>query len=289
MAPQTSEQANVETPEPRQPATMSTTLTSREVSARFVGRSLYLANLDRSHAFRDLLRERFERVANAFAPQTMARRNDAVIGAPLSRMFEERKLAFIHIPKCAGTSVSFALYGTQAPHVSVQDLRRFYPHQSAGWQRFAVVRDPMERFVSAANFVAAGGIHPATARFRDLYLEDASDLNKFVRRSLNHYAESPLSDVLFRPQTSFLLLENGDLDVDWLLDYRALGVGLKAVVGNQVDLPRLNAGDKKVFHLSMLDNSSLDILNKVFRDDITLYQLVREATQQHGCAGLKLS
>lgn len=64
---------------------------------------------------------------------------------------------FIHVPKNAGTSISKAVYGKQLSHWTLrdyisyqEDLPRIYPF-------FAILRDPVDRFLSAYTFLSKNG------------------------------------------------------------------------------------------------------------------------------------
>ena len=58
---------------------------------------------------------------------------------------------FIHIPKNGGSSFSSKFYGKNLGHLRAQDI------DVTGNVKFAFVRDPLERFVSAHNFLSGGG------------------------------------------------------------------------------------------------------------------------------------
>jgi hypothetical protein len=84
---------------------------------------------------------------------------------------DEHRLAFVHIPKCAGVSVKQPLRAidstngyfsriadhpvlgrTHYAHIPLNDLAEFFPDEWAkvrSYRSFAVVRDPTERFVSS--------------------------------------------------------------------------------------------------------------------------------------------
>jgi hypothetical protein len=97
----------------------------------------------------------------------------ASVGRGLGRRIDPAVRAsstlFIHIPKNAGTSIATAIYGHSPGHKTAL----FYSVAAgglAGWEHtFAVLRDPVERFLSAYWFIQRNGtaeiaIQPGFAR-----------------------------------------------------------------------------------------------------------------------------
>lgn len=67
----------------------------------------------------------------------------------MSLIIPERKLIFLHIPKCAGQSVEKALgFKHQHRHHKRNDL----PENWFEYLRFTFVRHPLSRFLSACNY-----------------------------------------------------------------------------------------------------------------------------------------
>lgn len=67
----------------------------------------------------------------------------------MSLIIPERKLIFLHIPKCAGQSVEKALgFKHQHRHHKCNDL----PKNWCDYLRFTFVRHPLSRFLSACNY-----------------------------------------------------------------------------------------------------------------------------------------
>ncbi|WP_227003284.1 sulfotransferase family 2 domain-containing protein [Kozakia baliensis] len=125
---------------------------------------------------------------------------------------------FIHVPKNAGTSISQQLYGRSMRH----ETARYYFHvapdlKNPAVSRFAIWRDPVERFLSAYDFARTGGAGLATLhpRFRPLYRQFRS-----VDDALDHIeqAKSPYElDHVFRPQSWYVCDWNNRLLVDQLI------------------------------------------------------------------------
>ena len=124
---------------------------------------------------------------------------------------------FIHIPKNAGTSVSWALYGGPATHRSVRLYEFAAPDLAARSYKFAVLRDPVERFLSAFDFVLNGGgehvpvIERSLRRLRRVRSVD--DYLDYLEKRRSNWIDI---DNVGRPQTWFLTDRSGRIAVDAL-------------------------------------------------------------------------
>lgn len=205
------------------------------------------------------------------APRAMARRSDRRVGVPLSKKFTELGIAFIHIPKNAGTSIAFELYGFQVPHLPAWTLRDYYPQQFHVWTKFAVVRDPVDRFLSSTNYLLAGGINKFGVDAGRRIEKEFADLNHFVRSFLDNPDNSMIRDHHYRPQVGYVLDETGSPIVDWLVRYDQLSNGLRLIIPNCSSLPRLNVTQSQRYSRSDLTTDSLETLRYVYRADFELW------------------
>src|ERR1700744_4914043 len=64
---------------------------------------------------------------------------------------------FVHIARNGGTSISSALYGETIGHFTVEFFHKIATAANINITTFAVLRDPVDRCVSAFNFISAGG------------------------------------------------------------------------------------------------------------------------------------
>ena len=88
----------------------------------------------------------------------------------------DKKILFVHIPKCAGVSLAMALEKKvpiirHGPHFKCKDL--FGPNgrlDKEEYYVFTFVRNPWERLVSTFFYIMKGGRAEIDARRRDLYL-----------------------------------------------------------------------------------------------------------------------
>jgi hypothetical protein len=132
------------------------------------------------------------------------------------------RLLFIHVPKNAGTSICDRLYGAQMKHCSALYYARVAPDLLA-LPSFALVRDPVDRFLSAFRYARAGGTRHRTISepFRGRYGSFRS-----IDDAIEHLASarSPFDvDHVFRPQSWYLLDARGRPAVDRLIPYERIG------------------------------------------------------------------
>jgi len=158
--------------------------------------------------------------------------------------FDETGVLQIHVPKAAGTSISYALYGGNIGHRSAQEYvrisrRRFHRHFTFGF-----VRNPWDRAVSAYEFARQGGtewVRPSD----DPVFGSAlfADFSTFVTEWLVH-ADLRRADVVFRPQTDFLCDDSGTVLVDHVGRTESLPADLAPVeeaLGASLQLDHLNS------------------------------------------------
>ena len=72
--------------------------------------------------------------------------------------FRRAGVAFVHVPRAAGLSISRTLYNRDIFHFSASQMRRVLPADVLNLPRFAIVRNPWDRTVSAYHFATQGGV-----------------------------------------------------------------------------------------------------------------------------------
>ncbi|GBQ84912.1 hypothetical protein AA13595_1532 [Gluconacetobacter johannae DSM 13595] len=157
-----------------------------------------------------------------------------------------RGVLFIHVPKNAGTSVSVALYGRELRHESMRSYLHAAPDLARVLPSFAILRDPVDRFVSAFTFARyGGGAHRLVAApFRALYMgfKSLDDALTHVERARSPYQ----MDHFFRPQSWYVTDRNGRVAVDHLISLHDLGQVARIIPGlEDVHFPFLNAGPRQ--------------------------------------------
>jgi hypothetical protein len=166
---------------------------------------------------------------------------------------ERTGAVFVHIPKCAGKAVVTSLYGIGEHdwfgHAPIEFYRSVLgPAAFSRAFKFAVMRDPVARCLSAYLFARRGGFGRRWQQGLAPRLA-GTDFAQFVTGGL--LEELAQDDLVFGPQCRFLQLRDGSLGVDRVYDlsgfagqFRALPVKWTA----SPELKKVNAapeGDRQ--------------------------------------------
>ena len=176
------------------------------------------------------------------------------------RVFDRIGAIFVHVPKNAGTSVEVCLSGKHtlcSQHFTAHELKAQHPKRWRELPTFAIFRDPVERFISAYNYLFNGGNGGLSDSFAskmlqaisfDDFLDElyiASGQQYHVRDDCIHDAASHKDasvydsyevtvkpswkalPIHFWPQSTFLCdHETGDVMVDHLFHIKQLNDGI---------------------------------------------------------------
>ncbi|MEQ1498197.1 MAG: sulfotransferase family 2 domain-containing protein [Novosphingobium sp.] len=223
------------------------------------------------HTFIDMVRTRAVRAlpAQLVAQVRKYRRRelmDAYLGAGL---------VFLHVPRTAGTSISSALYGMQVNHFPVREMLPLMSDLLLALPRFAIVRNPWDRAVSAWSFARNGGgtdgkvILRSPLRYRG---PEFQTFEQFVHDWLSQKALGQF-DGIFRPQADFLLDQNGKLPLDHLGRFEnlpATEAWLNQHNPAMRAIPHFNAAVREPYR-NHYTPASRDAVAKVYARDIELF------------------
>lgn len=109
---------------------------------------------------------------------------------------------FLHIPKTGGITVSRYVYGKEVMHIRQSAVEKsFFFIKEV---RFvAIMRDPIQRFISAANFIRTGGTVDRAVDHYDYYNAIDWDDLESIFGSIEFRQWSDI-DPVFRPQSFYL-------------------------------------------------------------------------------------
>lgn len=160
--------------------------------------------------------------------------------------FAQRSCLFIHVPKCAGSSVCTALFdGWRPGHLPLYWYEQQYPEEFAASFKFAFVRDPLERAYSAYAFLRGNTLGRRDEAAQKL-VSHYRDFDDFVGRWL--HPETIHRQMHFAPQMDFLTDSTGHLALDFIGHQEHLDRDFARVcehLGQAAPLPHVNGSQQR--------------------------------------------
>ncbi len=153
---------------------------------------------------------------------SIPRRNQLrrLVGRPpeedfLSAFERQHRCIFFHLPKTAGITISETILGGfHTNHRIYRRCAKADPVSVAKFWKFCILRDPVDRFISAYRFLAAGGISPQDRIFQEANAAAFASFERF----LQVFQDDPVlhNYVHFRPQAAFVCDDQGRLRMDFV-------------------------------------------------------------------------
>lgn len=185
-----------------------------------------------------------------------------------------QKTVFIHIPKNGGTSM-YNTFGMDHPpetHCPVVGYREADPERWAGAFKFAFVRNPWDRFVSAFHYLKRKPLSEDDRLWAEQVLSECEDFDAFMTRL--RASRTFLGTVMmwrhFAPQWWYVTDEAGDMQVDHFGRFEdfAKEVG---VIGDKLGIETEMVHENKVARAHYSDfytPDSVDFVGRLYKGDI---------------------
>lgn len=186
--------------------------------------------------------------------------------------FVRHSCIFIHIPKCAGSSIKDALFpGRTHGHMPLwfyeQNFQEFYARAF----KFAFVRDPLDRAYSAYRYLRSDLLEVERDVAAHRLAKKYDGFEAFVRHWLCE--ETAQRQIHFVPQWQFLCDSLGDIGVDFIGRQEDLAGAFAQVcqrLGVKSALPVVNAGTVPALE-SQFSTATVDRIRRVYARDYELF------------------
>ena len=134
---------------------------------------------------------------------------------PWSERNDKYRCIFVHVPRTGGTSVASALFGGGLWHPLLEEFYAYDAERAAQYFKFAFVRNPWDRFVSAFHLLKFKDVPQPNRKWADKWLGDIDDIGAFFERLRNpFFRRVVLSWVHFLPQYLYVTYD-GRLALDY--------------------------------------------------------------------------
>ena len=195
--------------------------------------------------------------------------------------WREAGVVFVHVPRAAGTSVTTTLYGQFLGHFTASQIAEKCEADVVALPRFAIVRNPWDRLVSAYEFARAGegrgGPQSVTVADPAQYRIPAFDsFERFVEEWLAPATDRGAIDRLdgiFRTQSYYVNGPDGALLVDHCGRLEAMAETeewLSQTLGRRIEFPRHNASPRDATE-SYYTPALRETVRRIYADDIKAF------------------
>jgi len=184
---------------------------------------------------------------------------------------DEHRCVFLHVPKCAGSSVAHALFGGGVGHLPATYYQLADPDKYRRYYKFTFVRNPWDRLYSAYNYLLAGG---AASRDGDWsnFIGGFASFDDFVRSWVT--AENIERQLHLIPQYRYLTNRFGVIDLDFIGRFENLAadfVTVAAALKTPVTLPHINRSDRVSSYRKAYTPETRAIAAAAYHRDIELF------------------
>lgn len=184
------------------------------------------------------------------------------------------KCIFVHIPKNAGISVSYTLFGnTGGSHRKIKDyMKIFSPNTFKKYYKFTFVRNPWDRLVSTYFFLKNGGLTEKDKIWADANLATYKSFKDFVENWLNE--ENIKKSLHFQQQYVFLENEKGMIAVDFIGRFENIDEDFRKITQVlKIDrkLGKRNVSKRDADYRKYYNNKTRAIVASVYNKDIELF------------------
>lgn len=194
----------------------------------------------------------------------------------------EKKLIFIHIPKNAGTSIIKAM-GVENLFMdkSIKEYKEHYGDYWNEYKKFTVVREPIDRFISAYKFARMdeSGWFSATGEEgleKHHHYELCNEMN--INEYISYLYKNPEKfNRWISPQTFIITNENGEREIDYYVRYENLLEDLQKIGIDKIE--KLNSSKIKDKNTIELTKKSKNMLYQIYDIDYQNFSYIKDTKQ----------
>lgn len=203
------------------------------------------------------------------------RSNAKELTFPYSWTEKRNKFIFIHVPKVAGTSISWELIGKEGgrKHLPWHVYKTANPVFFDIAFKFAFVRNPWDRALSAYRYLCRGG-NGSSDLSLSRKVSQYESFSDFVVEGLGQGVYR--NHLLFLPQSEFVVDEEGGVAVDFLGRYENLDSDVRDLFSKlgskKSGIGKKNHGMMKEDYRAFYEKSeAINIVGELYKQDVNVF------------------
>jgi len=191
---------------------------------------------------------------------------------------DEHQIVFIHVPKCAGSSLVNLKCFQQTPletfgqgHTTIQQVFDNRNDKAKKYLKIAVVRDPVSRILSAYVFLKRGGLKTLGDLQYKRMIDKYMDFEDFVQHLEIDNLTSKIVHLF--PMHFFVCLNSGKIGVDLIFYFEKLEMlhtylKFNRLIQEHDCIPCINqSSDPK----PLVSSKALDMIKLIYKKDYELF------------------
>lgn len=213
-------------------------------------------------------------VAETLLPAWAMRRVKRFLPDPFHPRFHQLKCIFIHIPKCAGMSVSEGLFGGEVGHRPARWFELYDKERFQSYFKFTFVRNPWDRLVSAFFYLKQGGMTPQDKTWAGRHLARFDTFDAFVRSLVDpKFRRVALAWPHFAPQLDYIRDCSGRICVDYCGRVESFSRDYDrvcSILGVPARVRDTNRSSHDEYY-TYYTRESVEIVRDVYREDVAAF------------------
>ena len=197
--------------------------------------------------------------------------------SPYSIFNDRYKCIFIHVPKVAGSSIEKSLFGTKGVvgHKKAIEYQNHDKEKFNQYYKFAFIRHPLDRFVSAYDYLSKGGRNDFDKKWSEENIKIYKGFDEFVY-SLRDEAvrKNVLAWMHFQHQYLYVCDNYKNIIVDFIGKFENLENDFnninKTLAVNKT-LPHENRNANKDYRTYFKNDEVKKIIKDIYKEDIKLF------------------
>lgn len=193
-----------------------------------------------------------------------------------NEIFDKHGFIFIHVPKTGGLSVLQSILN-QDFRVGHKRAIQFLKHDQKRFEsyfKFAFVRNPYDRFVSAYSYLYKGGAGYEDEDFARRHIRPYKDFETFTYSLENpKFVKKILRWRHFKPQHHFLCDNSNKLLIDFVGKYETMARDYEHIrnkLGFGNDLKHVNSSGKRDFR-QFYNKRTQSIIKDLYKEDFNIF------------------
>ena len=192
----------------------------------------------------------------------------------ITDMFTKTGYCFVHIPKNGGTSVESILYeDKRVGHRTWKEWSELDPSNFREWKKFCIIRDPIDRLLSAFDYLSSGGRNLIDAEVARRYVRSCDSVNDFIESMREEVVLGNLLKYFhFQPQSEYILSDDNRCMVDRLLSFTNYNDDLADFLNiDSTQVEHKNKTIGKRTKREEISQHNLDFLSRIYQKDIKIF------------------